>query len=174
MTLHSLVGLLSLFGISPLSMFGSNCCFLTWIQISQEAGKVFWFSHLFKNFSQFVAIHTVKGFSVVIKAELDVLLELSCFFYDPMDVGNFISLAPLSFLSSALTRPNKRDPILWWFRGWDLWSSSMDSDFRKINKLWDMAVLPSLSLVSNVQSEGNNDNYQPCCPDYKRWFMELS
>ena len=74
---------------------------------------MFWFSHLFKNFSQFVAIHTVKGFSVVIKAELDVLLELSYFFYDPMDVGNFISLAPLSFLSSALTRPNKSDPILW-------------------------------------------------------------
>ena len=74
---------------------------------------MFWFSHLFKNFSQFVVIHTVKGFSVINKAELDVFLELSCFFYDPMDVGNFISLAPLSFLSSAFTRPNKRDPILW-------------------------------------------------------------
>ena len=49
-----------------------------------------WYSHLFKNVSQFVVIHTVKGFGVVNKAELDVFLELSCFFYDPMDVGNLI------------------------------------------------------------------------------------
>ena len=50
-----------------------------------------WYSHLFKNVSQFVVIHTVKGFGVVNKAELDVFLELSCFFYDPTDVGNLIS-----------------------------------------------------------------------------------
>ena len=73
------------------SMSGSNCCFLTCFQISQEAGKVLWYSHLFKNFPQFVVIHTVKGFSIVNKAEVDVFLELSCFFYDPKDVGNLIS-----------------------------------------------------------------------------------
>ena len=50
-----------------------------------------WYSHLSKNFPQFVVIHTVKGFGVVNKAEVDVFLELSCFFDDPMDVGNFIS-----------------------------------------------------------------------------------
>ena len=50
-----------------------------------------WYSHLFKNFPQFVVIHTVKGFGVVNKAEVDVLLELSCFFDDPVDVGNLIS-----------------------------------------------------------------------------------
>ena len=72
-------------------MSGFNCCFLTCIQVSQEAGKVVWYSHLFKNFPQFVVIHTVKGFSVVNKAEVDVFLEFSCFFYDPMDVGNLIS-----------------------------------------------------------------------------------
>ena len=50
-----------------------------------------WYSHLFKNFPEFVAIHTVKGFGIVSKAEVDVFLELSCFFDDPMDVGNLIS-----------------------------------------------------------------------------------
>ena len=50
-----------------------------------------WYSHLLKNFPQFVVIHTVKGFSIVNEAEVDVFLEFSCFFYDPMDVGNLIS-----------------------------------------------------------------------------------
>ena len=58
-------------------MSGSNYCFLTCIQISQDAGKVVWYSHLFKNFPQFVVIHTVKGFGIVNKAEVDVFLELS-------------------------------------------------------------------------------------------------
>ena len=73
------------------SMSGSNYCFLTCIQISQETGKVVWYSHLFKNFPQFVVIHTVKGFAVVNKAEIDVFLELSCFFDALTDVGNLIS-----------------------------------------------------------------------------------
>ena len=50
-----------------------------------------WYSHLFQNFPQFIVIHTVKGFGVVNKAEIDAFLELSCFFYDPVDVGNLIS-----------------------------------------------------------------------------------
>ena len=73
------------------STSGSNCCFLTCIQISQEAGQVVWYSHLLKNFSQFVGIHTVKSFGIVNKAEVDVFLELSSFFNDPADVGNLIS-----------------------------------------------------------------------------------
>jgi len=73
------------------SMFGSNCCLLACIQISQEAGKVVWYSHLFKNFPQFVVIYTVKGFGEINKAEVDVLLELSCFFDDPTNVDNLIS-----------------------------------------------------------------------------------
>ena len=72
------------------SMSSSNCCFLTCIQISQEAGLV-WYSHLLKNFPQFVVIHTVKGFGIVNKAEVDVFLEFSGFLYDPADVGNLIS-----------------------------------------------------------------------------------
>ena len=69
----------------------SNCWFLTCIQISQEAGKVVWYSHLFKNFPQFAMIHTVKGFGFVNKAKVVFFLELSCFFKDPTDVGSFIS-----------------------------------------------------------------------------------
>ena len=73
------------------SMCSSNCCFLTCIQISQEAGQVVWYSHHLKNFPQFIVIHTVKGFGIVNKAEVDVFLELSCFFNDPTDVGDLIS-----------------------------------------------------------------------------------
>ena len=72
-------------------MSSSNCCFLTCIQISQEAGQVVWYSHHFQNFPQFIVIHTVKGFGIVNKAEIDVFLELSCFFDDSADVGNLIS-----------------------------------------------------------------------------------
>ena len=73
------------------SMSSSNCCFLTCIQISQEAGQVVWYSHLFQNFPQFIVIHTVKGFGIVNKAEIDVFLELSCFSDDLADVGKLIS-----------------------------------------------------------------------------------
>ena len=72
-------------------MSSSNCCFLTYIQGSQEAGQVVWYSHLFQNFPQLIVIHTVKGFGIVNKAEIDVFLELFYFFHDPADVGNLIS-----------------------------------------------------------------------------------
>ena len=84
-------------------MFDSNCCFLTYIQISQEAGKMVWYPHLFKNFPQFVVIHIIKGFSVVNEAEVDVFLEFSCFFYDPTDVGNLIS-GSSAFYKSSLNK----------------------------------------------------------------------
>ena len=99
-------------------MSGSNCCFLTCIQISQEAGQVVCYSHLLKNFSQFVVIHTVKGFSVVNEAELDVFLEFSCFFYDSTDVGTLISgssafsessLNIWEFLVHVLLKPRLED-----------------------------------------------------------------
>ena len=74
------------------SMSSSNCCFLTCIQISQEAGQVVWHSHLFQNFPQLIVNHTVKGFGTAFnKAEVDVFLELSSFFNDPTDVGDLIS-----------------------------------------------------------------------------------
>ena len=80
------------------SMSSSNCCFLTCIQISQEAGQVVWHFHLFKNLPQFVVIHTVNGCGIVNNAEIDVFLELSRFFDDPEDVGNLI------FGSSAFSK----------------------------------------------------------------------
>ena len=89
MTIYSLDVLLSQFGTSPL--------FHVWfylllpdLQISQEAGKVVWYSHLFQNFPQFVVIHIVKGFGIVNKA-VEVFLEFCCFSYDLTDVGNLIS-----------------------------------------------------------------------------------
>ena len=72
-------------------MSSSNCCFLGYIQISQGADQVVWYSHLLKNFPQFIVIHKVKGFGIVNKAEIDALLKLSHFFHDPPDVGNLIS-----------------------------------------------------------------------------------
>ena len=62
------------------SMSSSNCYFLTYIQISQKTGQMVWYSHLFKYFSQFVVIHTVKSFGISDKAEVDGFLEYSCFF----------------------------------------------------------------------------------------------
>ena len=93
MTIYSLVELLSQFGISLFHVQTGhlNHCFLTYIQISQKAGQVVWYSHLFKNFPQFIVIHTVKGFGIINKAEVDVFLEISCLFDDPTNVGNLIS-----------------------------------------------------------------------------------
>ena len=75
MTAYTLDALLSRLEPICCSMSSSNCCYLTCIQISQEAGQVVWYSHLFQSFPQFVVIHTVKGFGVVSKAEVDVFLE---------------------------------------------------------------------------------------------------
>ena len=100
-TIYTLDVLLSQFGQFHCSMSSSNCCFLTCIEISQETGEVVWYSHLFKNFSRFIVIHTVKGFGIVNKAEIDVFLELPCFFDDSMDVGNLISTSS-AFSKSSL------------------------------------------------------------------------
>ena len=83
------------------SMSSSDCCFLICTQTSQEAGKVVCYSHLFKNFPQFVVIHTVKGFGIVDKSEVDIFLELSCFFNDPMVVSNLVSYSS-AFSKSSL------------------------------------------------------------------------
>ena len=69
----------------------SNCGFLTHIQISQEAGQVVFYSQTFQNFAELVVVHTVKGFGIITKEDVDVFLELSCFFDGPVDVGNLIS-----------------------------------------------------------------------------------
>ena len=89
MTIYSLDVLLFYLEPVSFSMSSSNCCFLTCIQVSQEVGQVVRYSHLFQNFPQFIVVHTVKGFGIVNKAEIDVFLELSCFFNDPADVNLF-------------------------------------------------------------------------------------
>ena len=97
------------------STSGSNCCFLTCIQVSQESGKVVWYSHLFKNFPQFVVIHTVKGFRIASEAEVDVFLEFPFFFCDLMVLGDLISdssafskssLYIWKFLVQVLSKPS--------------------------------------------------------------------
>ena len=85
------------------SMSSSNCCFLTCIQIPQEAVQVVWYSHLFLNFSQFIVIHTVKDFGIVNTAEIDVFLVLSCFFLTMHLMLAIWSLVPLPFLKPAWT-----------------------------------------------------------------------
>ena len=109
-------------------MSGSNYCFLTCIQIFQEAGKVVWYSHLFKNFLELVVIHTIKGFSVVTEAKLDVFLEFSCFFYDPTDVDNLIcgssafsksSLSIRKFAVHLLLKPGLENFEHHFARPWD-------------------------------------------------------
>ena len=110
------------------SMSSSHCCFLTWIQISQEAGQVVWCSHLFQNFSQFVLIHTVKGFGIFNKAKVDVFLDLSCFFYAPMEVGNLISGSSVfsksslniwKFVIHILLKPGLENFKLYFTSMWD-------------------------------------------------------
>ena len=105
-------------------MSSSNCCFLTCIQISQEAGQVVWYSYFFKNFLQFVVIHTVKGFVIVNKAEVDIFLELSCFFNDPTDVGNLI------FGSSAFSKSSLN---IWKFMVHILLKPGLENYHLKLN-----------------------------------------
>ena len=83
------------------SISSSNYCFLTCIQVSQRAGRVTWYSYLLKNFPQIVVIYTGKDFREVNEAEVDVFLELTCFFDDPADVGNLISSSS-TFSKSSL------------------------------------------------------------------------
>ena len=110
------------------SMSSSKCCFLTCMQISQEAGKVVWYSHLLKNFPQFVVIYTVKGFGVVNKAEVDVFLELSYFFNDPRNVGNLISG------SSAFSKTSLN---IWKFMVHVLLKPGLENFERYFTCVWD-------------------------------------
>ena len=110
------------------SMSSSNCCFLTCIQISLEAGQVVWYSHLFKNFPQFVVIYAVKGFGIINKTEVDVFLQLSCFFNDPKDVGNLISG------SSAFSKSSLKT---WMFTVHILLKSGLENFEHYFVSVWD-------------------------------------
>ena len=135
-----------------------NCCFLTCIQISQEAGRVVWYFHLLKNFPQFVVIHPVKSFSIVNEAEVDILLEFSCFFYDPTDVGNLISG------SSAFSKPSlnfwKFHFMHYWSLTWRILSTTllvceMSAIVRYIERKKMGRVTDFIFLGSKITADGD-------------------
>ena len=106
-----------------------------------------WYSHLFKNFPQFVVIHTVKGFSLVKEAEIDVFLEFPCFFYDPMNVGNLISgsfafskssLYIWKFLVHVLLKPSLKDFEHYLSSMWNELNCVLVWTFFGIALLWDL------------------------------------
>ena len=128
------------------SISSSNYCFFICVQISQEVGRVVWYSHLLKNFLQFVVIYTVKGFGIVNKAEIDVSLELSCFFYDTTDVDNLISdssafskssLNIWKFLVRVLLKPGLENFEHYFASEWDECSCVVVWTFFGIALLWD-------------------------------------
>ena len=95
------------------SMSSSNCCFLTCVQTSQEAGKVVWYSHLFKNFLQFVVMHTVTRFSIVNEAEVDFFFWNSLAFSMIQQMSAIWSLVPLPFLNPACTFGSSQFTYSW-------------------------------------------------------------
>ena len=128
------------------SMSSSNCCFLTCIQVSQQAGQVVWYSHLFQNCPQFIVIHTVKGFGIVNKAEIDVFLELSCCFDDPADSGCLISgssafsktsLNIWKFTVHVLLKPGLENFEHYFTSMWDECNWAVVWAFFGIAFLWD-------------------------------------
>ena len=146
MTIYSLDVLLSQYGTSLLFHVWFNCCFLTCLQVSQEAGKMVWFSHLLKNFPPFVVIHIVKGFSVVNEAEVDVFLEFSCFFYDPTVVGSLTSGSSAfskpsfyiwKFSVYVLLKRNLKDVELYLASMWNECSCVLVWTFCGISLLWN-------------------------------------
>ena len=132
-------------------------CFLTCIQISQEAGHMCWYSHLFKNFPHFVVIQTIKGFSVVNEAEVDVFLEFSCFFCDPADVGNLIS-GSSAFSNSSLS--------MWKFLVHVLLKPGLENFKYYFASMWDECKLcSSLNILWHCLSLGTGmktDLFQSC------------
>ena len=129
------------------SMSSSNCCFLTCIQISPEAGQVVWYSHLFKNFPQFIVIHTVKGFGIVNETEVEVFLEFSCFFYDPADAGNLI------FGSSAFSKTSLN---IWEFLAYILLKPSLENFGHYLASVWNECG--SLNILWHISFGDWNEN----------------
>ena len=135
---------------------GSSGFFLTHIQVSQETGKMVWYSHLFKSFPLFVMIHTVKGFSIVDETEVDVFLELSCFLYDPANAGNLISG------SSAFSKPSLN---IWKFMLCIMLKPSMQDFKHDLTRMGDECncLMVRTFLSTNLLVIGSRiDIFQSC------------
>ena len=146
MTIYSLDLLLFLFGTSLLFHVQSSCCFLTCIQVSQEAGQVVWYSHLFQNFPVSCDPHS-QSFAIVNKAEVNVFLELFCFFNDSADVGNLTSgssafsktsLNIRKFTVHVLLKPGLENFELYFTSMWDKCNCALVWAFFGIAFLWDL------------------------------------
>ena len=142
-TIYSLDVLLFLFGTSLLFHVHFNGCFLTCLQISQDAGQVIWYSHFFQNFPHSVVIYIVKCFGIDNKVEI---LELSCFFDDPADVGNSVSgfsafsktsLNIWKFTVQILLKPHLENFKHYFASIWDECNCAVLSTFFGISFLWD-------------------------------------
>ena len=148
-------------------MSSSNCCFLTCIQVSQRAGQVIWYAHLFQNFPQCIVIHTVKGFGIVNKAEIDVFLELSCFFDDPVDVGNLVSG------SSAFSKT-------WKFMVHVLLKPGLENFEHYFTSMWDecnCAIVERSLALPFFETGMKIDLFQSCGPCWVfqiHWHIECS
>ena len=145
MTVYSLDVLLPQFWTSLLFYIRFLLLLLTCIQISQEAGQVVWYSRLFQNFPQFIVIHTIDGFGIVSKEEIDVFLEFSCFFHDPANVGNLISgssafsktsLNIWNFTVHILLKPDLQNFEYYFTSVWDECSCVIVWAFFGIAFLW--------------------------------------
>ena len=146
MSIYSLDVLLSRFGTSLLFHVQFSLLLPDLHTDSQETGQVVWYSHLFQNFQQFVVIHTVKGFGIVNKAEVDVFLELSCFLNDPADVGNLISgssafskssLNMWKFMVQVLLKPGLENFKHYFASVWDECNCAVVWAFFGVAFLWD-------------------------------------
>ena len=151
------------------SMSSSNCCFLTCIQVLQVVGKAVWYSHLLKNFPQFVVIHS-QSFHIVNETEVDVLLKLSCFFYDPTDVGNLISnssafskssLYIWKFLVHILLKPSLENfqhyfGSMWGECNFGIWNSSTRIPSPPLYLFIVMLPKTQLALCSRMSDSGSD------------------
>ena len=168
-------------------MSSSTCCFLICIQISQEAGQVVWYSHLIHNFPQFIVIHTVKGLGIVNKAEIDIFLELPCFFDDPVHVGNLISgssafsktsLNIWKFMVHILLKPGLENFEHYFASVWDECNCAEVYALFGIAFLWDWNEnwpFPVLWSLLSFRSMLSSFKYQlPSLIRTKIWWSQWS
>ena len=133
------------------SMSSCNCCFLICIHVSQEAGQVVWYSHLFQSFPQFIVMHTVKSFGIVNQAEVDVFLELSRFFDDPLNVDNLISG------SSAFSKTSLN---IWKFMVHVLLKPGLENLEHYFTSMWDECNCALVWAFFGIAFLGNwNENW---------------